>query len=237
MSTLLPTRRNVTRAKTAGVVALGAVPRAHLMPPELETAKKVRARIGRLGWAVALIVVLVLAGVGFGFVQLTTANAALASEQSRAALLVVEQGKYAAVTTIQSQMAAITQAQPVAASGEILWMEYVAKVQATLPPGTTISAFTGELAALSAPQVLQAPHIAILSLTADSPQASVSDWLDNMAQLDGFVDATPGNVVLVPETGRYQVQVDLLINEAVLAYRFDPEALKQQQDAATAGSK
>jgi hypothetical protein len=38
-----------------------------------------------------------------------------------------------------------------------------------------------------------------------------------MLTLPGFVDATPGNVVLVPETGRNAVEVDLLINKGALA--------------------
>jgi hypothetical protein len=201
-------------------VQLGGTPRVHLLPPEIEDDRRARSVTRRLAWGVAVAVVLVLAGTAIAFFQVTLANAALVNEQSRAAHLIMEQKKYAQVTTIQQQITGITAAQPVAADGEVLWAPFVAKVQATLPTGTTITAFTGSLVGVAPTQLLQAPHVATLSITCDSPQASVSDWLDNLGKLAGFVDATPKNVVLVVATGRYTVDVDLLVDDAVLAKRF-----------------
>ncbi len=201
-------------------VELGGTPRVHLLPPEIEDDRRARSVTRRLAGGVVAAVVLVLAGTAFAFFQVGLANAALANEQSRAAMLIVEQKKYASVTTIQQETTAISAAQPMAADGEVLWAPFVAKVQATLPAGTSITAFTGSLVAVAPTQLLQAPHIATLSITCDSPQAPVSDWLDNLAKLNGFVDATPNNVVLVVVTGRYTVDVDLLVNDSVLAKRF-----------------
>jgi len=212
-------------------LALGGMPRAQLLPPEFSDARVTRARTRRLIWAIALVLLIVIVGVAAAALQLAAAQAALVAEQDRTTALALEQAKYVKVTGVQDQVAAITAAQPVAAFGNILWSDYLAKVQATLPEGTIMTAFTAQIAGaappLSPPKVALAPHVAVLALTADSPQASVSDWLDNMKKLVGFVDANPQSVVLVPASGRYTVEVDLLINEDALAKTFEPNAVKK----------
>ncbi|MET4780453.1 hypothetical protein [Glaciihabitans sp. UYNi722] len=211
------------------VLTLGGIPRVHLLPKEVLAGQKTRALRRRLLMLLVLIVVVAIVGVGAATLALMSANAQLANEQSRSSLLSVEQGKYGKVTAIQNQVNDITTAQPVAAGGEILWAPYLQTVQATLPVGTTITAFTAQLvdpAAAPVADSLLGAHAAILSLTADSPQASISDWLDNLRTLKGFVQATPGTVTLVPETGRYTVGVDLLISNAALANQFVTEKKK-----------
>lgn len=221
---------NGARSAVKGL-ELGGVPRVHLMPPEFEERRKAEVLIRRLLAAGAAVLVVILLSVGAASLQLAVTNSALASEQARTATLATEQAKYAVVTTINSQTSQIESMQPQAATGEIMWEPYLALVGATLPADTTISAFVAELSSSSTPTttaaVLQAPHVATLKLTADSPQASVSDWLDNMSKLKGFVDATPQSVTLVKETGRYTVQVDLFINEDALANQFDLKKRKK----------
>jgi hypothetical protein len=219
-----------TAKTTNDGVVLSGVPRVHLLPQEFVEARTAGVVRKRLIVGIIAAAVLVGAGAAAATYQLGVANSALAAEQARTALLGVETAKYGPVTTIQTQVGAITVAQPIASTGEILWGPYMAKVQATLPAGTGITAFTAKLADSAVvgtvPKPMEAPHIAVLSLTADSPQASVSDWLDNLAKLPGFVSATPGNVVRVAETGRYTVNVDLLLDKDVLSLQFDKKVTK-----------
>ncbi|MGL4339448.1 MAG: hypothetical protein ACRCSP_03360 [Rhodoglobus sp.] len=216
-------------ARTAGskALSLGGVPRVDLLPPEFEQSRKSKVLIKRLLLGLAATLALVLVAVGVGVVQLIVTGVGLANENTRAETLAAEQEKYAVVTTINSQASKIEAIQPEATAGEVLWEPYLALVAGTLPVDTSITAFTAELkdsAAAPTPEaVLQAPHIAMLQLTADSPQASVSDWLENMSKLTGYVDATPQSVVLVSETGRYTVQVNLLINKDAISNRFTVE--------------
>ncbi len=206
---------------------LGGMPRVHLLPREVGEGQKSRALRRRLLAGLVIVVVLaILATVGATF-ALFTANAQLANEQSRSSLLTLARAKYSDVTTLQSQVDQIKLSQPIAAADEILWAPYLESVRATLPAGTTITAFTAEtgsaaVAPVASTDTLTPSHIADVKITADSPQQPISDWLDNLAKMKGFVAAMPGSVTLVEETGHYTVEVDLLVNSDALSQRFAP---------------
>lgn len=223
------TRKASATPKMPGLV-LGGLPAVRLLPSSYEASVRMSGIRRKLVTGVVAVVLVAFLGIGVATARLAFANTELASEQSRSGLLKVEQQKYADVTTLESQLSGIQQAQPRAASGEIQWAPYLALVGGTLPPDTVITAISATLSDSADPAAvvvpLQAPHVAVVGLTVDSPQASVSDWLDSMRSLPGFVDATPGNVVLVPETGRYTVAVDLLVNDVALAKRFEPKDTK-----------
>jgi Tfp pilus assembly protein PilN len=173
------------------------------------------------------VVALVLLGIGAATIGVLAANSGLQNEQSKTSGLLLEQARYSPVVKVQDQVNDITAVEPLAAHGEILWRPYIADLQQTLPAGTAITAFiaqldtTAEQGMSSVP--LQGARVATISITADSPKASISDWLDNLAKLKGFVDATPGSVTLVPGSGRYTVSVALHINSEALSNRFVTE--------------
>lgn len=202
---------------------LGGMPRVHLLPKEVGEGQKSRALRRRLLAGLVIVVVLaILATVG-ATLALFTANAQLANEQSRSALLATSRTKFGDVTKLQGQVDQIDASQPLAADGEILWAPYLQEIQASLPADTTITAFTASTAtATAATDALTPTHIADVKITADSPQQPISDWLDNLAKVKGFVAAVPGSVTLVQETGRYTVEVDLLVNSDALSQRFAP---------------
>ena len=229
MTKLTLTKKEGTAAKTPGLV-LGGLPTVRLLPSAYEASVRSSRTRRKLVTGLVAVIAVVLVGVGIATARLAFASSELESEQARSGLLRIEQQKYSDVTLLESQLQGIGEAQPIAAKGEILWSPYLMLVGATLPPDTAITAVSAalsgstDLAAVAVP--LQSPHIAVVGLTVDSPQASVSDWLDSMRSLPGFVDATPGNVVLVPETGRYTVSVDLLVSDAAIANRFEPKDTK-----------
>jgi hypothetical protein len=110
----------------------------------------------------------------------------------------------------------------VAALGEILWQPFTASLQSALPPNMSITSVDESLdsAATGVAVPLQGAHIATITITASSPQASVSAWLDNLASIKGFVDAVPGSVNLDSSTGLYTSTVTLHVNADALSGRF-----------------
>lgn len=203
---------------------LGGAPRAHLLPPEVAESQRGRAIRRLLVMGLVGAVVLVIVGVGAATLGVLGANSALQQEQANTSGIQAQLSKYGKVTSVQTQVADIQSAQTLGTTGEIEWMPYISSLQATLPAGTTIVSFATELDSTltqtAAAVPLQGDHIASLKITADSPKASISDWLDNLTSLKGFVSATPGSVALLPETGHYTVVVTVLINEKALQNRF-----------------
>jgi len=205
-------------------LALGASPRVHLLPPEVAQRQRTKSQrqllLGVLGGVVAL----VIAGVGAATVLLFSANTNLGLEQSRSAGLVVEQRKYGSVTNVQTQVNDIKSAQLLGVAGEIAWDPYIASVQATLLPGMSIASIQTTLipaiAVRVSPDVAPPPYIATLLIEAHSPKAQISDWLNALGSLKGFVDANPGSVQLDDSTHDYTVQVVMHVNKELLTGRF-----------------
>lgn len=202
----------------------GASPRVFLLPPQIEEAQRAIALRRRMFVGLILAVMAVFLGVGAVSVSLIAASSALATEQAQTAQLVAQQSKYSSLTAIKTQLRDIETAQPVAALGEILWSKFASGIDATLPTGTTLSGIGARLdptsSAADAPVPLQGAHVATVVLTAESPQATISDWLDKLALVKGVVNATPGSVALDESTGRYTVTVTLNLNEAAVANQY-----------------
>jgi hypothetical protein len=202
---------------------LGVVPRAHLLPPEVTKGQKARSVRRVLFTALVGAVVLALAGVGAATVGVLGADTALQKEKSNTPGIEAQLSEYGKVTSVQSRVGDIETAQNLGTTGEVEWMPYISSVQATLPAGTTITSFATELKSTLTQAIaipLQGEHVATLKITADSPKASISDWLDKLTSLKGFVSATPGSVALLPETGHYTVVVEVLIDKKALENRF-----------------
>lgn len=215
-------------------LVIGAPPRASLLPAEVGLLAK--ARTLRRG-LVALVFVVVLA-VGAGY----AGAAALATQSShdleaateRTQQLIAEQAEYMEVRQVSSMVNVATQARRVGVSTEINWKSYMAEIQQSLPKGTTVTNFAADTAtpmkAYQEPTVpLQGERIGQLTFTAVSKSLpDVEAWLNALAELTGFVDATPGSVVLdtpgadAKDTS-YSVNISMHINQDALANRFPDE--------------
>jgi Tfp pilus assembly protein PilN len=207
------------------VLALGAVPRVHLLPREVEATQRGKALRRGLVFALVGVFVLVLAGIAAATVSLVGANAALTSEQSRTAGLLVQQKKFGSVTSVQGQVLDIKAAEILGAKDEIAWADYFAQIQATLPAGMSTTSIQAALVpaatqAIPGTNPLVGVHVATVTIAVESPQATISDWLDSLAKLNGFVDATPGTVQFNTSTGRYDVNVVMHVSDKALANRF-----------------
>lgn len=220
-----------TASKGAEFIALGDLPRVHLLPPEVEGQRKTRAlrRTLLLGLAAAVVVAIVAIG-GVSLV-LAGATAVQQQEQAKGLLLTTQLKKYSSVTGVQNQLDAITASQPVGVSGEILWEPFIASLQATLPAGTSITSFIAKLNSAAddsatAVDPLNGDHVATVSVTAVGPQDSLTAWLSQLPALQGVVSSTPGDVSVSADPGIYVAKVDLNLSKDIVAERFKTGATK-----------
>lgn len=213
------------RTRVVEVVALGASPRAHLLPPEVLARKRSRILRARLGLGLVGLVVLLACGIGVATVSMLASQSALSDAQTTSSTLLVQQRKYSAVTSVQTDAAAIKLSQKVSTATEVEWAPYIADIQKTLPSGMTITAISALLdapATSTSAQVavpLEGPRIGTFSVTVSSAQSSISSWVAKLSTLKGFVDAQPKSVAL-GEGGKYTAVVDIHIDKGAVSNRF-----------------
>ena len=203
---------------------VGGAPRVDLMPPEIRL-KRSQLRMRRsLRLILGGVAVLTVVGCGASWALSTVAQTTLSAAQAQQQQLVAEQGQYADVTNVKQSISLIQAGQRVGDSTEVDWQNYLTKMQATLPAGVGLDTVTVDMATpikeyASSTVPLQGDRIATLAFSATSPSLpSIPVWLDGLATLPGFVDATPGDVTLA-ETG-YTVQVTMHINTDAFLNRF-----------------
>jgi hypothetical protein len=129
------------------------------------------------------------------------------------------------VRKVQQQIELIQAAEQVGAATEINWEQYLGAVQSTLPANVSldtinIDSITPFSAYSQATAPLQGARVATLTFTAKSstlPQ--VPTWLDALATLPGYADASPGSVTR-DETGAYSVSITLHINQSAFTNRL-----------------
>ncbi|GAB3028552.1 hypothetical protein GCM10027052_00110 [Parafrigoribacterium mesophilum] len=214
-------------------LVLGGVPRVDLLPPEVGLSAK--ARVLHRGLSLMVVAAMVVVGAGYAAASLNAANsnAQLATATARTQSLLAQQQKYVEVRKVTKELALTTAGRQVGSSTEINWQEYFNSVQASLPSGTTIVTFDSSsstpMLALQQPTVpLQGERVAELSFEAET--ASLPDvpaWLNALAKLKGFVDASPNSVSLTD--GVYKVGVKMHVNEQALANRYASDAVKSPE--------
>lgn len=207
------------------ILVIGGEPRVDLLPQAVRRERSARAARGRLGVAVIIVAALVVAGIGLASIRAMQAQSALTAAQDRAVSLLVQQRKYIQVRTVRQQMALIRAGQQVGAATEIDWRSYLTSVQNTLPADVTLKTVTVDsaspLAAYAQSTVpLQGARVATLSFTAESPSLpQVPAWLDALATLPGYTDASPGSVKR-EDSGTYTVDITMHINSDAFTKRF-----------------
>jgi len=127
----------------------------------------------------------------------------------------------------------------VGAVTEIQWRPFIAAVQGTLPADVVIVEFSinsaSPVSSLPQPQSpLLALRSATIVFTAESPDLpNVRAWLDNLTQIAGFTDATPGAVRLNEGTGLYEVTITMGVSDAARSGRFAPPEPEESTDGDT----
>jgi Tfp pilus assembly protein PilN len=228
------------RSSSESRLVLGGVPRVNLLPPEVGQAAKARSL--RAGLSLLVVAAMVVVGAGYGLASLHagTAQQALDHANQRTVELLAQQKKYVEVRKVTSNLALTTAARQVGSSTEVNWKSYLESIQANLPSGTTIVTFaaaTGsplaEFAQATVP--LQGERIAELTFSAETQSLpDVPAWLNALASLKGFVDASPGSVSL--NDGVYTAAVTMHISEVALANRFPSDTAKTDSKTSASGT-
>jgi hypothetical protein len=201
-TTTAPTASKRDAAAVRKSVQYGASPRVSLLPPELGQRNKALATQRGLRFLMFAIVLLTVAAIGGAWYLAFSSQLALTAEQQRTNDLLAEQQQYADVQYAVNMVDVGEAALRVGGSTEIDWQDYLNLVQASLPEGVTLNAFTVDASTVTSqyPQTsipLQGARIATLRFTATSETLpEIPDWLNRLRALPGFVDANPGSVAL-----------------------------------------
>lgn len=235
MTATLTERTTPRRGASARVnVPVGAPPRVSLMPPELGERNRQLSVQRSLRAVMVLVLVLVLAAIGGAWYLSISAGLALTAETDRTAALQAEKISHQEIQAAMNEVTLGAAAIQVGGSTEIDLLDYLTKVQASLPEGVRLDIFNIESPSiLSAyPQStipLEGPRIATLTFTAVSPGLpEIPVWLDGLTDLPGYVDAVPGNVQLSDEGG-YTVNITMHINADAYSNRMKQEAERANQ--------
>ena len=211
---------------------VGGEPRAHLLPPEVLADRRAAVLRRRLGFGVIGLVVVVALGIAGAGSAAVSAQARLAESQATTESLLKQELSFGKVRAAQNQVDLIKTAQQVGASTEIDWMEYLQKVQGTLPAdvvitGVNIDSSTPIELYAQATASLQGPRVATIVFTAKSPSLPVvPSWLDALKTLPGYADALPGSVDLDTSSNLYTATITMHVNEKAFSHRFSPKSEK-----------
>jgi len=230
------------KTQSSGRLVVGGPAKANLLPPEVGLAARGRAMRRSASALVVLSIFLVIAGFAGASVLALVEQAKLDAANARTDQLVQEQSKYSEVQRVNSMLAAANAAQQVGTSTEIDWKAYLVSIQKSLPSGTLVTNVSAETATpiidFVQPSVpLQGDRIGELRFTATSTSLpDVETWLEALAKLTGYVDATPGSVTLNADATLYEVTITMHISTDALLLRFDEEA-RAERDQATADAE
>jgi hypothetical protein len=214
----------MSRTKKTATAVVGGLPRVDLLPPEVRAERRSgvvvrRAWMGVIGGAAVVAI-----AVGGATLRSMEAQDDLLASQSETQQLLLAQGKYTEVRDTKTEITLLSAAQAVAGATEIAWPSYLQQIQATLPVGVTVSTITIDQASPIADYAqsqtpLQGARIGTVTFTAQSQTLpSVPDWLDGLATLPGYTDATPGTVTLAE--GVYEATVTMHIDQRAFSNRF-----------------
>ncbi len=220
-----------SRTFSSAPLVVGGQPRANLLPPEIILKRKQLKTRRALRVGVVLVAIGTAAACAATFGVASVAQVQYSAAVDTQTRLVTEQGQYQDVRDVQDTIATITAGQLVGSSTEIAWQDYLTRLQGTLPAGVllknvSIQSGTPMAAFGQSDGPLQGARVAAVTFTATSATLpTIPDWLRSMAELPGFVDATPGSVQ--QENGIYTAEVLMHINAEAFSMRFDPEHIAE----------
>lgn len=206
---------------------------ANLIPPEVLQARRVRAI--RKMMAYLLCVLVLIAGIGYGYAFYRSQQAAetLAAEQSRTSQLLAQQKRYADVTLLQGTVAGVRTELSQLLESDVDMSALVNSVLKQLPAGATVSQLA---VTMSAPAGQQAkanpasgtasldtagrPHIGLITVTGQALRVpDVSTLVDRLGILPGFLDPYPTSNTTNDKGTLFTIQ--FTINDSLLSHRYD----------------
>jgi hypothetical protein len=185
-------------AITAGELPLAAYPVARLLPPEVVASGRARTTRALMCYLVALVLLLAVAATYFAHAHAMHEQQQLTAIEGQTSSVLAQEAKFSSVRAAQNRLKLAKAAQRVGAGSAIDWDAYFAKVEALLPPGTTMTDFSGQTASpiAAVPQdsaPLATGRAAIVTVTIAAPSATaIADATDAFAGLPGYARADIG---------------------------------------------
>ena len=209
-------------------VIVGGEPRIDFLPPEIKARKEARRTRRFLLVLVALVGVVCLAAYVFASNLTLQARVQLEQAQAETSNLLQQQSQFAEVRSLATKLDSSRNARLVASATEVLWNDYLRELQAKLPEGATVVAYTVDsqsaLEAAVAPDgPLQGSKVATITLTVMVPSlAHVEALLINFPSLTGYAGASVTTATLdsSDDGDLYTANVILNVNADAFAKRF-----------------
>lgn len=206
---------------------------ANLIPPEVLQARRVRA-VRKLV-AYLLCVLVLLAGIGYGFAFYRSQQAAetLAAEQSRTSQLLIQQKRYADVTLLQTSVAGVRTELSQLLESDVDASALITSVLKQLPAGATVSQLAVTMSPPEGQQAKVNPasgtgsldtsgraHIGLMTVTGQALRVSdVSTLVDRLGVLPGFIDPYPTSNTTNDKGTLFTIQ--FTIDDRLFSHRYD----------------
>jgi uncharacterized protein HemX len=192
-------------------------------------------RLGRRRLILALVALLLLCGVGYGyaFVQRNTAANQLSQVQAQTLRLQAEQRKFSDVTKIQGSITEVQQQISRLMSNDVDFGQLVANLRGDLPAGMTISQATVTLTVASPTGATSSAakgntsldtsghaHIGSITMSGTGVRLDdVSSYVDRLRTVKGIVEVVPTS----NQAAQAGVQFSLMltVTDELLTHRFD----------------
>jgi len=212
-------------SKKDASVTIGGTPRVDLLPPEVRAERRAATTTRRTWLGVVVLVAATVVASGAATLSALQAGDELAAAQGHTASLLSQQGQFSEVKDAQAKVQLIESGRSVAGSTDIDWGTYLTSVQATLPVGVTVTSVSLDQATPLAPYAqpttpLLGARVATLTFTATSPDLpAVPVWLNGLATLPGYADATAGSITLAEDL--YETSVTMHVDAEAFSGRVD----------------
>jgi hypothetical protein len=208
---------------------------ADLLPPEVVAARRVRALRRWVVVALALVVVLGVAGYVFGLLQKRHANSDLTSAQAATAQLIAQQQKYAPAIHVQDQVGQVRGELTTLMTSDVDFDRMIRAIVGRMPAGASIASLnmTVDGAETSTSPgsdigggVLDTSglaHVGGIALTGSArSMTDIAAYVNGLAAVPGVVAVYPTSEQASANGSQFQIQVTL--TDQVLSHRFDVSA-------------
>ena len=209
--------------------------RVNLLPPEIAKAEKAGAqRRLMIFLAVISIIVVGLATAAAAFAA-ATAQASLATEETRAQMLLTERAKYTEAQYTAGLIQSTEDAQRGGAAADVDWAAFIRDVIGVTPPTIAITGFDGESTTVTIPSVmpsgpLEGPRLGQLRLDSETADyALVDQWVRGLETLDGYVGSTVQRIENTESDQGYRLAVTMYFDNDRLRERFPLEGAETEE--------
>jgi hypothetical protein len=206
--------------KPEGLV-LGGVPRADLLPPEIEKDKAAARLRSNLVAVFILVVFLVALAYGGASLLAISSQTSLEAEVERGNQLLAEQAKYSEVRTLNSQLQSAQGQLLLVSVFELHWSAFIADIYGKIPSEATIDSFTAKPTVLTEGVVsplYPASFYTVEMTLAHTSFVSSADWIASLRSVKGYVS---GEVTSVAGSdGGYQTIFTLTVDDRALWLRY-----------------